>query len=124
MPKTDKLRFYINPKIVFKSRRENLIYEGCGSIADGKLFGPVSRPKKIEIEAFNENGKKFKLRCDGILARVIQHELGHLMGEEFIDKVDDYTKVISIDHYKKNIRDSNLQKENSLITKIEYKTLL
>lgn len=123
LPKTDKLRFYINPKIVFKSRNKNLIYEGCGSIAGGKLFGSVSRPQEIEIEAFDEGGSRFKLRCDGILARVIQHEYDHLMGMEFITKVDDYKKIMSIEYYKKNIRNSKFQKENSLITKIEYKKL-
>ncbi len=124
LPKTDKLRIYINPKIIFKSKKENLIYEGCGSVADGKLFGPISRPQEIEIEAFDENGKKFRLRCDGILARVIQHEYDHLIGTEFITKVDDYKKIMSIKYYKKSIRNSKLQKENSRIAKIEYKTLI
>lgn len=123
LPKTDKLRFYINPKIIFESKKQNLIYEGCGSVADGKLFGPVSRPQEIEIEAFDENGKSFRLRCDGILARVIRHELDHLMGQEFITKINNYKKVMSIEYYKKNIRNSKLQKENSRITKIEYKKL-
>lgn len=123
LARTDKLRIYINPKIIFKSKEENLIYEGCGSVADGKLFGPVSRPQEIEIEAFDENGKEFRLRCDGILARVIQHEYDHLMGQEFITRVDDYKKIMSIEYYKKSIRNSKLQKVNSLITKIEYKKL-
>ena len=69
--KTDKLRIYINPKIIFRSKHENLIYEGCGSVADGAIFGPVSRSREIAIEALDENGQKFRLRCDGILARVI-----------------------------------------------------
>lgn len=123
LPKTDKLRVYINPKIAFVSERNSVIYEGCGSVAKGDLFGPVSRPSEIEIEAFDEKGRKFRLHCDGILARVIQHEVGHLMGEEFISKVSDYDKIVSLKNYKKDIRNSALQKKNSMITKIVYKNL-
>lgn len=119
LPKTDKLRIYINPKIISKSKKENLIYEGCGSVVNGELFGPVLRPEEIEVQAFNQKGKKFRLKCNGILARVIQHEYDHLMGVEFIRKVSDYSKVIVGDYYRKNIRNSKLQKENSRITKIE-----
>lgn len=119
LPKTDKLRVYINPKIISKSKKENIIYEGCGSVVNGELFGPVLRSKEIEIQAFDEKGKKFRLKCDGILARVIQHEYDHLMGVEFIQKVQDYKKVIAGEYYRKNIRNSKLQKQNSKITKIE-----
>lgn len=117
----DALRTYINPKITFKSKKENIIYEGCGSVVSGDLFGPVSRPEEIEIEALDQNGKKFRLRCNGILSRVIQHEHDHLMGIEFLEKVTDPRKIIVGDYYRKKIRNSNLQKQNSLITKIEYR---
>ena len=121
--KTDKLRVYINPKITYKSKKQNLIYEGCGSVANGAIFGPVIRPKEIEIQAINEKGQKFSLRTDGILARVIQHEYDHLNGIEFIQKVSDYSKVIVQNHYRKNVRNSAMQRKNSLITKIDYKLI-
>ena len=117
----DKIRTYINPKIRKKKKKENIIYEGCGSVVKGDLFGPVSRSEEIEIEALDENGKKFRLRCDGILARVIQHEYDHLMGIEFLEKISDYKKIIVGDYYRKKIRNSKLQKQNSLITKIDHK---
>ncbi len=119
--RADKLRIYINPKLTFKSKEESVIYEGCGSLGD--IFGPVSRPKEIEVEAIDENGKKFRLRCDGILARVIQHEYHHLMGVEFIEKVTDYKKVVVKKYYRKNIRLSKEQQENSLTTRTEYKSI-
>lgn len=121
--KTDKLRTYIDPKIAFKSEAENIIYEGCGSVVNGDLFGPVSRPEEIEVEAIDENGQKFRLRCNGILARVIQHEYDHLRGIEFVEKVTDYKKIIVGEYYRKTIRNSKLQKQNSLITKIEYRKI-
>jgi len=119
--RTDKLRVYVNPRIIFKSKTQSIIYEGCGSLGD--VFGPVSRPKEIEVEALDENGKKFRLRCDGILARVIQHEYDHLMGIEFIERVDDYKKIVVEKYYRKNIRLSKEQIENSLTTKVEYKSI-
>lgn len=121
--KTDILRTYINPKITFKSTKENIIYEGCGSVVKGNLFGPVSRPEEIEIEALDEKGQKFRLKCNGILARVIQHEYDHLMGIEFMERVNDCKKIMVGDYYRKTIRNSKLQKQNSLITKIDYKKL-
>lgn len=119
--RTDILRTYINPKIKFMSKTENVVYEGCGSVIKGDLFGPVSRPEEIEVEAFDENGQKFKLRCNGILARVIQHEYDHLMGIGFLERVNDYKKIVVGDYYRKKVRNSKLQKQNSLITRIEYK---
>ena len=117
----DKLRVYINPKIVQKSKQKSAIYEGCGSLGD--IFGPVLRPKEILIEAFDETGQKFSLRCNGILARVIQHEYDHLRGIEFIQKVSDYNKVMAKKYYRKNIKLSKPQVQNSQTTKIEFKSL-
>ncbi len=116
--KVDKLRVFINPKITFKSKKSNLIYEGCGSVPE--IFGPVVRPEEVEVSAIDENGQKFSLRANGILARVIQHEMDHLEGIEFIQKVSDYSKVVVGSYYRKNIRNSMLQKQNSITSKIEY----
>ena len=121
--KTDKLRVYINPKITYQSQKQNVIYEGCGSVADGAIFGPVIRPEEIEVQAVDEKGQKFSLRANGILGRVIQHENDHLHGIEFIQKVSDYGKIVVQAYYRRNIRNSTLQKKNSLITKIEYEKL-
>jgi peptide deformylase len=121
--KADKLRVFINPKLAFQSKISNLIYEGCGSISHGDLFGPVVRSKEIEVQAYDENGQKFSLRANGILSRVIQHEYDHLQGIEFIQKVSDYNKVVVQKHYRKYIRNSKLQVENSKTTRIKLKIL-
>lgn len=119
---TDELRVYINPTIIHFSPETNLIYEGCGSVLNGQLFGPVIRPHTITIEAFDETGKKFKLTCDGILARVIQHEYDHLQGIEFTEKVSDYRKLMVLEFYVQNIRNSKAQISASQITinQLEY----
>lgn len=122
--KTDSLRAYINPKITYRSKETNLIYEGCGCVPQSSIFGPVIRSREIEVEAFDIKGKKFRLKCDGILARVIQHEYDHLKGIEFLEKITDNRKIISYEFYKKDVRNSKVQTEASLITKVEYKKLL
>lgn len=119
----DMLRVYINPIILNSSKEESIIYEGCGSVLKGQLFGPVKRPKKINIEAFDQKGKKFRLICDGILARVIQHEYDHLNGIEFTEKIFDYRKLMSVDFYLKDIKKSPGQIKASIITKKETQTL-
>jgi len=117
---SDELRVFINPSIGFSSKEKILIYEGCGSVCHGQLFGPVIRPKEITIEAYDKLGKKFRFTCDGILARVIQHEYDHLSRIEFTEKISDYKKLVSLEIYVQTIRNSKEQKEASHITKKDF----
>jgi len=113
----DELRVYINPKITVTSEEQVVIWEGCGSFVHGELFGPVNRPKEITIEAQDLGGKRFRLVCDGILARVIQHEYDHLDGIEFIEKVADLGQLKNADFYIRDIKGSQKQIKASVITK-------
>ncbi|MGV8152743.1 MAG: peptide deformylase [Alkaliphilus sp.] len=77
---------FINPKIVCQEGKQcNL--EGCLSIP-GKT-GEVERPRELKIEYTNRKGKKTTMEAEGLLARVICHELDHLNGVLFIDRVVD-----------------------------------
>jgi peptide deformylase len=120
---TEKVRVYINPEITKYSKEKNIIYEGCGSVVNANLFGPVQRSREIIIQAGNENGKRFQLRCDGILARVIQHEYDHLFGIEFTEKIYDYKKLMNRKFFIKNIRNSKEQLAASKVTIVESKDL-
>lgn len=100
----DKLRIYINPKISWVSKKQTVIYEGCGSVAYGKLFGPVRRPEKVLIKATDETGQRFKLKANDLLARVIQHEYDHLSGVEFTEKLTDIKKIMSEEEYLKQVK--------------------
>ena len=90
---------------------------------NGQLFGPVKRSKTITIQAYDENANKFQLKCDGLLARVILHEYDHLFGIEFTEKIYDYKKLVDDNFYRKNIKKSKRQVQNSKITIKEYKKL-
>lgn len=113
----DELRVYINPTIVYFSTEVVEIYEGCGSVLKGALFAPVIRPKEVTVEAFDQNGKKFSLTCDGILARVIQHEYDHMLGIEFTEKISDYKKMMAAEFYRERIKLLPGYVQASMITK-------
>jgi len=82
----EKISVFINPEVKDFSNDKIPFEEGCLSVP--KVWGPVVRPKKLTIKALDENGKPFKIRAKGLLARVIQHEMDHLDGTLFIDKAE------------------------------------
>lgn len=101
---SDILRVYINPKIVNSSAEKVEIWEGCGCVANGTLFAPVIRPKVITVEAMEQDGSKFTITADGILGRVMQHEQDHMIGVEFVEKISDYSRIMSKESYVKLIK--------------------
>lgn len=74
----------INPEIIKRSWEKICDSEGCLSIPG--VYGKVKRHKKIVCQYFDEIGKKITLNAEGLLARIIQHEVDHLDGILFIDK--------------------------------------
>lgn len=117
----DELRVYINPRIVNKSKDKVVIWEGCGSVLEASLFGPVKRPREVEVEACNMKGKKFRFKADGILGRVIQHETDHLDGIEFIGVVADYKRLKSKQFYIKDEKNKPEHLKAQKITVKEYR---
>jgi len=63
--------------------------EGCLSLP--RLYGDVERPTRVVVAARNLSGKRFTLEAEGLLARAISHELDHLDGRLFVDRVDQST---------------------------------
>lgn len=78
------LYILINPKIYSYARKKEVFEEGCLSFP-GKFF-PVERPVKVKIKAKDVSGKRVKIKADGLLARVLQHEIDHLDGILVIDR--------------------------------------
>lgn len=74
----------INPRIV-KMEGEQIGQEGCLSIPG--LYGDVKRAQYIEVEAIDRKGRELTYELEGMPARVVQHEVDHLDGVLFIDKV-------------------------------------
>ena len=76
----------INPKIIRASQELCTGQEGCLSIPG--VYLDVVRPTAIEVSFKDENGRPQKLMASDLLARVIQHEMDHLNGVMFVDRVD------------------------------------
>ena len=83
----DTPRVFINPQITLTAEEQALYEEGCLSIPG--MFADVERPIAITVQAWNEKGRPFTLDAEGLLARVVLHELDHLNGVLFIDHLDD-----------------------------------
>ncbi len=92
----DKPRIFINPSIIETSMETSDYEEGCLSIP--AVYADVTRPAAVKVQAWNERGRPFNLDAEGLLARVIQHELDHLNG------------VLFIDYLKNNVRDRVMSK--------------
>ncbi|MDR2436679.1 MAG: peptide deformylase [Endomicrobium sp.] len=78
------LLIMINPKVVYSSGKISS-REGCLSVPE--FTGYVTRKKKIEVDYFDINGCKRYLKTDGFESIVLQHEIDHLDGKIFLDRV-------------------------------------
>lgn len=75
---------YINPTFIKKSKKTDLMEEGCLSVR--YTYGEVKRHLNVTIEAYNEQGEKVERGAGGLLAHIFQHESDHLDGILFVDK--------------------------------------
>lgn len=74
----------INPKII-KQKGEQEVEEGCLSFPN--KYARMIRPKEVEVEALDEKGNKIKIKGKDLLAQALCHEIDHLNGILFVDKM-------------------------------------
>ena len=80
----DELRVFINPEVVAAAgEAEN--EEGCLSVPG--YYDKVTRPERVTVRALDAEGKAFELTAEGMLAVCIQHEMDHLVGKVFVDRL-------------------------------------
>jgi len=80
------LHAIINPKIFSKAKKQ-VFLEGCLSLPG--VEAPVERAESIKVSGLNRCGKKITIEAHGFLATILQHEIDHLDGFVFIDRVKD-----------------------------------
>jgi peptide deformylase len=80
-----KLRCFINPEIIWRSRETNEGREGCFSA--GPVWGLVRRPIAVKIQALTPEGERVERIFEGFTARIVQHEIDHLNGIRFPDRI-------------------------------------
>lgn len=90
-PQSGRTYILVNPEIIDTS--PNLVEgeEGCLSIPT--WYGLVERPEWVEVKALDIEGRKIRLKVDDLLARIFMHELDHLEGTLFIDRITDPAKL-------------------------------
>ena len=89
--KEEKILVFINPQITKKSRKQNIVDEGCLSVEG--LYGKIKRHEKVTVEAYNENATKFNRGTSNFFAQIIQHEVDHLNGILFTDNAISVEKI-------------------------------
>lgn len=100
-----------NPEVTPETGTPEFLYEeGCLSFP--KIRGDVARPDAINVKYQDEHGAPHVLRCDDLLARCIQHEVDHLNGVLFIDRMEKPVRA------KLDSAIKTLAKENRLAAKV------
>ena len=89
----------INPVIVAFSEEEIDYQEGCLSVP--KFYDSVTRPAEVEVVYLDISGKENKLEASGLLARVIQHEVDHLNGILFFERLHPLRRALSKNKLKR-----------------------
>ena len=99
-----KKYFFANPRIISNSEEKIYVEQGEGCLSVNRdVPGIVLRYARVTIEAYDINGNKFTMRLREDLAVCVQHEIDHLNGILFIDKIDKKIHIktlINIDQYK------------------------
>ncbi|MBE8215997.1 MAG: peptide deformylase [Endozoicomonadaceae bacterium] len=90
-----EFQFWINPEIKKKSDETNWTWEGCISVPG--IRGWIERSAEIEVSGYNEEGTLISRSLNGFVARVFQHELDHLNGILFLNRMPDISLVVPSD---------------------------
>src|SRR5215510_6186778 len=89
----------INPKIVFYGPQQVENWEGCLSV-DG-LRGKVTRPSVVRVKGLDRDGKPVDIEAEGLYSVCIQHEIDHLLGKVFLDRMTDLYLLAQLTEFDK-----------------------
>lgn len=87
----------INPKIVFYGPTQSEMWEGCLSI--DLMRGKVIRPSMVRVQAYDRHGVMQDIEANGLYAVCIQHEMDHLLGKLFIDRMADMSTLTQLEEF-------------------------
>jgi peptide deformylase len=94
----------LNPRIVESSRETDKAEEGCLSIPG--VSAGVERPSRVVVDGIDENGHPVRIEAEGLLGRCLQHEIDHLDGILFIDRLSPLKRRMVLQKYKRSERDA------------------
>jgi|TARA_Y100000031_G_C8102439_1_gene329345 peptide deformylase len=93
------LTILINPEFTYMSDETVEGWESCLSVED--LRGKVPRSKEVNVSAFNRAGEKIVLEASGFIAIVLQHEIDHLNGMVYLDRMKDFQTLSHMKEFEK-----------------------
>jgi peptide deformylase len=98
----------VNPRVVEASAQRDKEAEGCLSIPG--LEEVVERPWGVRVEAVDVDGKPLSVPADALLARALQHEIDHLDGILFVDRVSPLKRKLLMQKWKKSRAEAEQEK--------------
>ena len=102
LPDEEKVTVLINPELIEK-QGERQIEEGCLSLPGYQ--GLVNRSEKVSVKAMDLNWKKQIIHAEGLMAQALEHEIDHLNGDVYVDKLVSKDKIWKIEKRKKTVEE-------------------
>ena len=99
----DEDRFVMIDPVIVESEGRTAAEEGCLSIPE--IYGDVSRPERVVIEATDRQGRRYRKEATGLKARAIQHEIDHLDGILFLDHLSLVRRQVLLARYRREHKD-------------------
>ncbi|HYA39863.1 MAG TPA: peptide deformylase [Syntrophobacteraceae bacterium] len=98
----------INPEMV-SAQGKTISEEGCLSVPE--YFAKVTRHEEVVVRGFNRKGEKVEIAAGGLVAIALQHEMDHLEGKLFIDRINMVAKDIFKRKWKKKLREEREEQQ-------------
>lgn len=98
--------YLVNPEIVWRSEEKKICEEGCLSVPE--MRAEVERPDSVKITYLDYNGKECEMLAEDFLAVVVQHELDHLDGILYIDRISRLKRQMLVKKLEKNRKEKKL----------------
>ena len=102
--------YFINPEIVWRSEEKEICEEGCLSVPE--MRAEVERPASVKVQYLDYHGKECELLAENFLAVVVQHELDHLDGILYIDRISRLKRQMLLKKLENN-RKAHLAEKNA-----------
>ena len=90
----EEVKVLINPEVV-RRKGERLVDEGCLSVPG--YLGEIKRAESITVKGRDRNGKEIRVKADGLLAQVLEHEIDHLNGVLYVDHLESMDKLRKVE---------------------------
>jgi peptide deformylase len=96
-------RFVLIDPVILETEGRATAEEGCLSIPE--IYGDVTRPERIVVEAIDQDGNRYRKEATGLKARVIQHEIDHLDGILFLDHLSLLKRQMLLSRWRREHKD-------------------